>query len=86
MEILTLAGIALIITVFLCLYRVVRGPGVYNRIVAANTIGTKTIVLLVIIGYVYGRPLFIDIAILYAMVNFIATVVIAKYLRDGCVC
>lgn len=80
------SGIILIFTVFLCLYRVVFGPGVANRLIAVNTIGTKTIILLVIIGFVYERPIFIDISIVYAMITFIATLAIAKYLRRGCIC
>jgi multicomponent Na+:H+ antiporter subunit F len=73
-------------TIFLCLYRVVFGPGVENRLIAANTIGTKTIILLVIIGFIFERPIFIDISIVYAMITFIATLAIAKYLRRGCIC
>ncbi|MCP1662684.1 MAG: cation:proton antiporter [Methanocalculus sp. MSAO_Arc1] len=78
--------IILILTVFLCLYRVLAGPGVENRLIAVNTIGTKTIVLLVLIGFIYERPIFLDIAIIYAMINFIATIAIAKYLKRGCLC
>jgi multicomponent Na+:H+ antiporter subunit F len=65
---------------------VVFGPGVENRLIAANTIGTKTIILLVIIGFIFGRPLFVDISIIYAMITFIATLAVAKYLRRGCIC
>ncbi len=78
--------IILILTVFLCLYRVLAGPGVVNRLIAVNTIGTKTIVLLVLIGFIYERPLFLDISIVYAMINFISTLAIAKYLGRGCIC
>jgi len=85
-DIFLASGIVLIFTIFLCLYRVVFGPGVENRLIAANTIGTKTIILLVIIGFIYGRPIFIDISIVYAMITFIATLAIAKYLRRGCIC
>jgi multicomponent Na+:H+ antiporter subunit F len=79
-------AIVLILTIFLCLYRVLAGPGVENRLIAVNTIGTKTIILLVLIGFIYERPLFVDIAIVYAMINFIATLAIAKYLGRGCIC
>ena len=78
--------IVLILTIFLCLYRVVIGPGVENRLVAVNTIGTTTIIILVLIGLIYGRPIFLDIAIVYAMINFIATLAVARYLKEGCVC
>jgi multicomponent Na+:H+ antiporter subunit F len=85
-DIFLASGIILIFTIFLCLYRVVFGPGVINRLIAVNTIGTKTIIVLVIIGFLFGRPLFVDISIVYAMITFIATLAIAKYLRRGCIC
>ena len=59
------------------------GPGVFNRIAAVNVIGTKTIALLVLIGYYTERPEFFDIALLYAMLNFIGTLVFARYLERG---
>jgi multicomponent Na+:H+ antiporter subunit F len=74
------------LTIFLCLYRVVIGPGVENRLIAVNTIGTTTIIILVLIGLIYGRPIFLDIAIVYAMINFIATLAVARYLKEGCIC
>jgi multicomponent Na+:H+ antiporter subunit F len=71
------------ITMGLSLYRAVAGPGVFNRVAAVNIIGTKTIVLLVVMGYYFERPYFSDIALLYAMINFIGTLVFAKYLERG---
>jgi len=82
-DIFLASGIILILTIFLCLYRVVFGPGVENRLIAVNTVGTKTIIILVIIGFIYERPIFLDISIIYAMINFIATLAIAKYLKRG---
>jgi len=67
----------------LSLYRGVAGPGVFNRLAAVNIIGTKTIALLVVMGYFFERPYFLDIALLYAMINFIGTLVFAKYLERG---
>jgi multicomponent Na+:H+ antiporter subunit F len=52
-------------------------------VAAVNVIGTKTIGLLVIMGYYFERPYFFDIALLYAMINFIGTLVFAKYLERG---
>jgi multicomponent Na+:H+ antiporter subunit F len=85
-DIFLVSAIILTFTIFLCLYRVVFGPGVENRLIAVNTIGTKTIILLVIVGFIFVRPIFIDISIIYAMITFIATLAIAKYLRRGCIC
>ncbi|HIH44070.1 MAG TPA: cation:proton antiporter [Candidatus Methanoperedenaceae archaeon] len=73
----------LLFTAFLALYRAVFGPTTADRIVAVNVIGTKTVVVLVIIGYVYARPYFFDIALLYAILNFIGVLAIAKYLERG---
>ncbi len=71
------------VTMGLSLYRGVAGPGVFNRVAAVNIIGTKTIALLVVMGYYFERPYFFDIALLYAMINFIGTLVFAKYLERG---
>jgi len=76
-------GLLVAIAITLSLYRVVVGPGVLNRTAAVNVIGTKTIVLLVVMGYYFERPYFFDIALLYAMINFIGTLVFAKYLEKG---
>ncbi|MDI7260364.1 MAG: monovalent cation/H+ antiporter complex subunit F [Thermodesulfobacteriota bacterium] len=79
-------ALLIIVSISLSLYRGVVGPGVFNRVAAVNVIGTKTIALLVILGYYFERPLFFDIAILYAMLNFIGTLVFAKYIERGDVC
>lgn len=86
MDIFQASVIILILTIFVCLYRVVYGPGVENRLIAVNTVGTKTIILLVLIGFIFDRSIFLDIAIIYAMINFIATLAIAKYLKGGSLC
>jgi multicomponent Na+:H+ antiporter subunit F len=76
-------GLALCLLVFLVLYRVVFGPGVFNRIAAISAIGTKTLVLLIIFGYFYNRvEMFIDISMVYALLNFIGCVAAAKYLEN----
>ncbi len=79
-------GVSIGFTILLCLYRAVRGPGVFNQVAAVNVIGTKVIVLLVAIGYIFERPMFVDIALLYAGLNFVGTLVMAKYLERGEIC
>jgi len=79
-------GIIIAGTILLCSYRAVYGPGIFNRIAAANVIGTKAIVLLVVTGYIFERPHFIDIALMYSILNFIGTIIIAKYLERGELC
>ena len=79
-------GLLTVVTILLCLYRAVVGPGVFNRVAAVNVVGTKTVVLLVIMGFYCERPHFFDIPLLYAMLNFIGTLVFAKYLERGELC
>ncbi|MDF1558062.1 MAG: monovalent cation/H+ antiporter complex subunit F [ANME-2 cluster archaeon] len=78
-DLFLLAGLILIFTSFFSLYRAIHGPGIFNRIIAVNVIGTKTILLLVLIGFIYGRPHFLDIALVYALLNFIMTIAATKY-------
>jgi multicomponent Na+:H+ antiporter subunit F len=79
-------GIIIACTVLACSYRAIFGPGTFNRIVAANVIGTKAIVLLVVVGYIIERPHFIDVALMYAAISFIGTLIIAKYAERGELC
>ena len=65
----------------LCLYRALRGPGIINRIISVNVIGTKTIALILLMGSIYERvEFFVDIAFVYALINFISTLAFSKYL------
>lgn len=74
------SGIFLVLLMFLTLVRLVGGPTVLDRIMAGNVIGTKTTALLLVIGLLYDRvDMFVDIAIAYALLNFIATLGAAKY-------
>lgn len=72
-------AIIIVIASFVSLYRGLEGPGIFNRIIAVNVIGTKTIVLLVLIGFIYERPDFFDIALVYAILNFIMTIAATRY-------
>jgi len=75
-------GLGLFSLVLLCLYRGVFGPGVLNRIAGINAIGTKTLVILLLMGFIYNRvDMFIDISMVYALLNFIGTITAAKYLE-----
>ncbi|MBW2742018.1 MAG: pH regulation protein F [Deltaproteobacteria bacterium] len=67
-------SIFLCLLVFLCLYRVVYGPTIIDRIVGVGAIGTKTLVVLALMGFIYGRiDMFLDISMVYAILNFIGT-------------
>jgi multicomponent Na+:H+ antiporter subunit F len=73
-------SIFLCLLVFLCLYRVVYGPTIIDRIVGVSAIGTKTLLVLVLMGFIYDRiEMFLDISIVYAILNFIGTLAAAKY-------
>jgi multicomponent Na+:H+ antiporter subunit F len=76
-------GLALCFLVLLVLYRVIFGPGVFNRIAAISAVGTKTLVILLMMGYLYHRvDMFIDISMVYALLNFIGCIAAAKYLES----
>ena len=66
----------------LTLYRAVAGPTIVDRIIATGVIGTKTTIILLLMGFIYGRvDMFVDIAIAYALLSFIATLAAAKFFR-----
>ncbi|MDP7562883.1 MAG: monovalent cation/H+ antiporter complex subunit F [Arenicellales bacterium] len=81
---LALATIALLVTMALALIRAVKGPTVYDRILAANALGTKTVLMISTLGFVVGEPeLYIDIALMYALIGFIGTVAVLKVSEFG---
>ena len=61
--------------------RAIVGPSQYDRILAANSFGTKIVLLIAIIGFLFGRPAFLDIAIVYALINFVTTIALMKFFR-----
>ena len=76
------AGAALFVLMLPALYRVAVGPTSFDRLVAVNVIGTKTAVLLVVIGTLFGRlDMFVDFALAYALLNFVASLAVARYLN-----
>ncbi len=77
------AALAIILSAILVLYRGIRGPRICDRVLAINVIGTKTVVLIALIGFIYERPHFMDIALAYALINFIATIAFLKYREMG---
>lgn len=76
------SGLYLSFLMILSLYRAVLGPTVLDRLIGANAIGSKTTVLLVLIGLIYHRvDMFVDIALAYAMLNFIAVLAASRYFQ-----
>lgn len=74
----TLATLA---TMGLALARAIAGPSVYDRVLAVNMFGTKTVLLLSVIAFLYGRPDFLDLALCYALINFIGVLAVLEFFR-----
>jgi multicomponent Na+:H+ antiporter subunit F len=77
------AAVAVLITMALALVRAFLGPTVYDRVLAMNTFGTKTVLIIAVLGFLNGRPDFLDLALLYALINFIGTLAVLKYFEFG---
>ena len=77
----TAAMIGVLVTMLLALVRALRGPTVYDRILAANMFGTKTVLFIAVLGYLSGRPEFLDLALVYILINFIGIIAILKFVR-----
>ena len=75
------ASTAILVTMALALVRAIKGPTIYDRILAVNAFGTLTVVLIAVHGFLAGRPEFLDIALVYALINFIATIAVTKYVK-----
>jgi len=76
------AGVCLVLIMFLSLYRAIYGPTVLDRLIGVNAIGSKTVTMLILIGLLYRRvDMFVDIALAYAMLNFIAVLAAARYFQ-----
>ncbi|MBW1694720.1 MAG: pH regulation protein F [Deltaproteobacteria bacterium] len=75
-------GLFLSFLMAISLYRAIAGPTVLDRMIGANAIGSKTVVLLILIGFIYERAdMFVDIALAYAMLNFIAVLAASRYFQ-----
>ena len=72
-------SITLLVVMSLALVRAFKGPTLYDRILAVNNFGTKTVLLIAVIGFLEGRPDFLDIAIVYALINFISVIGILRF-------
>ena len=77
------ATTAILVTMALALIRALLGPTVYDRVLAVNMFGTKTVLLIAVFGFLTGRPDFLDIALAYALINFIAIIAVLKCFEYG---
>jgi len=75
------ASAAVLAVMGLTLVRALMGPTVYDRILAVNAFGTMTVVFIAVFGFLTGRPDFLDIALVYALINFIGTIAVSKFVE-----
>jgi multicomponent Na+:H+ antiporter subunit F len=75
------ATAALLVCMVMGLARAILGPTVFDRILAVNSFGTKTVLLIAVYGFLSGRPDFLDLALVYALMNFIGTIAVMKFTR-----
>ncbi len=80
---MSMVVIVLVATSMICLFRVIFGPSISDRIVGLNTISTKVTVVFVLLAVLYERDLLLDLAIAFAMLNVISSLVVSKYLEGG---
>lgn len=77
------AAIAILVALALAVVRALKGPTVFDRVLAGNSVGTLAILLLAVVGFLTGRPEWLDIAITYGLLNIIATIAVLKFFRHG---
>lgn len=74
-------ALGLLVAMLLAIVRALLGPTLLDRVMAVNMFGTKTVLLLAVLGYLGGRPEFLDLALVYALINFVGTIAVLKYFR-----
>jgi multicomponent Na+:H+ antiporter subunit F len=79
----TAASIAILGALALALTRAIRGPTVFDRVLAGNSVGVLAILLLAVVGFLTGRPAFLDIVLTYGLLNLIGTLAVLKFFRHG---
>ncbi len=74
-------SLAILITMVLALILALRGPTVYDRVLAVNMFGTKTVLLLSVIAFLFGRPDFLDLALAYALINLVGVLAVLEFIQ-----
>ncbi|HEY7459295.1 MAG TPA: monovalent cation/H+ antiporter complex subunit F [Xanthobacteraceae bacterium] len=77
------AALAILVALALVIVRALRGPTVFDRVLAGNSVGSLAIMLLAVFGFLTGRPEFLDIGLTYGLLNLIATLAVLKFFRHG---
>lgn len=76
-------GLFLLVNAFLCLARAYLGPTVADRLLAINVVGTKTLVVLALLAFVFERTLFVDVALVYGLLNFVISIAASRLMETG---
>lgn len=76
------ASLAILVVMGLALIRAILGPTAFDRLLAVNMFGTKTVLLIAVIGFLTNRPDFLDIALVYALVNFLSTIAVLRFFEQ----
>jgi len=79
----TAAAAAILAALALVVVRAVKGPSVFDRVLAGNSVGSLAIMLLAVVGFLTGRPEFLDIGLTYGLLNLIGTLAVLKFFRHG---
>ncbi|XSC48027.1 monovalent cation/H+ antiporter complex subunit F [Bradyrhizobium sp. RDT10] len=77
------AAVAVLVALALAIARAIKGPTVFDRVLAGNSVGNLAIVLLAVVGFLTGRPEFLDIGLTYGLLNLIGTLAVLKFFRHG---
>lgn len=77
------AASAILVAIVLAVIRAIKGPTVFDRVLAGNSVGTLAILLLAVVGFLTGRPEFLDIGLTYGLLNIIGTLAVLKFFRHG---
>ncbi len=83
MSMFAVAMVAVLVSLALAILRAALGPTMFDRVLAANTTGTLAVLVLALIGFVTGRPEFLDIAILYTLLNLVGTIAVLRYFHPS---
>jgi len=83
LSVITAVAAAVLVTMAMTIVRAMRGPTIYDRILSVNSFGTATVLFIAVLGFLNGRPDFLDLGLLYALLNFIGTIALLKYFKYG---
>jgi len=72
---------ALLVSILMAMARAILGPTSFDRILSVNAVGTTTVVVVAVMGFLKGRPDFLDLALIYALVNFVATIAVLRFME-----